>query len=163
MARAARLVLGPDAFAAGARAAAGSIDKYLDCASSSVQKTVRRCQLKPTSAAFARHFGRKVEGATMNVHYQGDVVNMFVEYAAGVSFEQVYGDVKSELGPETKFEAWADDARLYQDLIWISSDQLAEVSISRTVKGAPGGKTRIFVSSIKGSRPIHPDDLQGKD
>jgi len=152
-ARVARLRVGSSEIAVGVKAPAD----VLACRSGRVQHTVRRCELAAAALAAARCLDHRVKAATLNVHFQGEVVNMSVEFEPGVGFDLLLGDLRAALGAEPRVEYWADDDHLYASYIWVDGD--AEIEITKTVKGsAPEGGVRAYVSSLKGNRPLSPDD-----
>ena len=139
----------------------GAADKaalaQLDCAASTVQHTIRRCRLNAAVASSASSLGRHVESAAVTVHFQGEIVNMSVEFSAETNVDEVLNQLKSAFGREPRIQNWADDAHLFASYIWV--DQETEVEITKTVKGDAGdGKVRMYVSSLLGGRPISPDD-----
>jgi hypothetical protein len=133
-------------------------ETQLDCAASAVQHTIRRCKLNASVASFAISLGRHVESVALTVHYQGEIVNMSVEFSAGNDVDDVLSQLKSAFGQEPRVQYWADDAHLFASYIWV--DQETEVEVTKTVKGDAGdGKVRMYASSLLGGRPISPDDL----
>lgn len=151
----ARVVVSGQNLVAGAANAAA--DASLDCAAPTVQRTIRRCKLSPAVAAFATCLGRRVDGVTLNIHFQGDLINMFVEFASGNGVDAVLGQLKSAFGKEPRIQYWADDSHLYASYIWIDGE--AEVEVTKVVKGDAGdGKVRMYVSSLLAGRPLNPDD-----
>ncbi len=137
-----------------AGAPVGSAREQLDCSASKVQSTISRCALKPASAPFSRILGRAVAAVTLNLHFQGDVVNMSVELS-GVAPDALLGELKSQLTGEPRVEYWADDEHLFASYIWV--DGKTEVELTLAVKG-PAGKTILYVSSLAGNRPPNPAD-----
>lgn len=153
MARSARVAIGPDQLVIGEKLASAA--QYLDCAKSSVQHTIRKCTLKPAWIQAASSVGLRIEEATLNIHFQGDVINMAVEY--GASFDAVFNAYKAALPGTPKITYWADDGHLYASYIWIAGN--TEVEITKTVKGSPGdGRTRVYIASISVERPLSPED-----
>lgn len=151
----ARVVVSGQNLVAGA--ANPAADSALDCAAPTVQRTIRRCKISPTAAAFATCLGRRVDGVTLNIHFEGDLVNMFVEFASGSGVDAVLAQLKSAFGREPSVQYWADDSHLYASYIWI--DGVAEVEVTKVVKGDAGdGKVRMYVSSLLAGRPMSPDD-----
>jgi hypothetical protein len=136
-------------------------DRRLDCAASAVQHTVLRCQIAAAAVSSASSLGRRVDGVTLNVHFQGQIINMSVEFSAGNDIDDVLGQLKTAFAQEPKVQYWADDAHLFASYIWV--DQEAEVEVTRTVKGGAGdGKVRMYVSSLLGGLPMSPDDAPQK-
>jgi hypothetical protein len=132
----------------------------LDCAADTVQHTVRRCRLKEAAAASASCLGRTLDGATFNIHFQGEIVNMSATFPSGTSPDDVLSQLRAVLGGRPKLEYWADDAHLYASYIWVDGE--TEVELTQTVKGDPGdGKARLYVSSLRGDRPLNPIDAPG--
>ena len=131
----------------------------LDCAPSTVQHTVRRCKLNAAVAPFADSLGRHADNVAFTVHFQGEIINMSIEFASSV--DEILDRLKADFGQEPKIQYWADDAHLFASYIWV--DQETEVEVTKTVKGDAGdGKTRMYVSSLLGGLPIHPDDVPKK-
>ena len=98
-----------------------------------------------------------MDGVSLNVHFQGRIVNMSVEFSGASDVEAVLGQLKELFGAEPKIQYWADDAHLYASSIWVDGE--AEVEVTRIVKGDAGdGKVRMYVSSLLGGLPISPDD-----
>jgi hypothetical protein len=131
----------------------------LDCQASPVQSTVQFCSLKPAVATFAKCLGRSVAGVTLNLHFQGEIVNMAIELAGGASADAVIAQLTSLFGRAPTLSPWADKDHLYASHIWVDAD--GEVEITKTVKGPDDGKVRLYVSSFAG-RAINPDDLPKK-
>jgi hypothetical protein len=159
LARETRVVISGDSLAVGA--ADKAAEGRLDCAASTTQHTVLRCKVPGSVVPFAGSLGRSVDAVTLNVHFQGQVLNMSVEFSAGSDVEAVLGQLKSAFGREPKIQYWADDSHLYASYIWV--DDEAEVEVTKTVKGAAGdGKVRMYVSSLLGGLPLSPDDAPKK-
>jgi len=130
----------------------------LDCAASTVQHTIRRCKLNASVAPFASSLGRRIESPSFTVHFQGQIVNMSVQFASGTGVDEVLNQLKTAIGREPKVQYWADDAHLFASYIWV--DQETEIEITKTVVGDAGdGKVRLYASSLLGGLPISPDDL----
>lgn len=154
LAKAVAVAAAGKALAAGA-ATPGELG-LLDCAPNTVQHTILRCKLKAAELPFAACLGRALDGATFNVHFQGEIVNMSVEFASGASPADVLSQLRGLLGAP-KREYWADDAHLFASYIWVDGE--AEVELTETVKGDAGdGKARLYVSSLTGGRPLSPQD-----
>jgi hypothetical protein len=117
---------------------------------------VKRCSLKPDALSRATAFGRAVKSATLNLHFQGAVLNMSVEFDAAP--ETLIADARAAFGRAPKVQYWADDAHLYEASIWIDEADQAEVEIDRAIKGAKDSGARVYLSSLAGGRPLHPDD-----
>ncbi len=159
LAREARVLVSGESLSVGS--SAGAARRSLDCAESTVQHTILRCQVPPAAVSFASSLGRGVESVTLNVHFQGRIINMSVEFASGNDVEAVLRQLQSALGAEPKVQYWADDAHLYASSIWV--DGATEVEVTKTVKGAAGdGKVRMYVSSLLGGLPLSPDDAPPK-
>lgn len=155
LASAAKLSVGMSEFSAGRKA--GKTEALFDCPPDGVQHTVLRCALKPEAAKNAFSFGKQVEEAKLNVHFEGDIVNMSVTYAASLDFDSLLSTYKSALSANPKVEYWADGARLYASYIWI--DDKTEVEITRTLKGPVSDKrVTAYVASLSGNRPLSPQD-----
>lgn len=157
LAEAAKISLGLEALVVGQKA--GAAQAKLSCKDSKVQRTVKKCEVKPEALASARSLGNALEKATLVEHFQGDVVSYSVVYAPGLSFSFVLGLYKSAIGEEPKIEYWADDDHLYASYIWVDGE--AEVELTDALKGgkAPGGVTA-YVASLTRNRPLSPDDAK---
>ncbi|MBI4054504.1 MAG: GIY-YIG nuclease family protein [Elusimicrobia bacterium] len=131
-------------------------DRYLDCPESSVQHTIRRCQLKERWVSSASSLGHAIKKVTLNMHFQGTIVNMGIEYAPGVAADLLIHECKTLFAREPKIEYWADEAHLYASYIWIDED--TEVEISKTIRGGSDGEAKLYVSNLSGNRPLHPKD-----
>jgi hypothetical protein len=155
LAEAARVQVGLDEIVIGRTL--GAALSRLDCKDSAVQHTVRKCALKPAALALARSLGNPVAKLSLVRHFQGEAVNMSVQYADGLSFDFVLSLYKTAIGSEPKIEYWADDGHLYASYIWV--DEGSEVELTDTIKGSklPGGVT-VYVSSLTRNRPLSPDD-----
>jgi hypothetical protein len=156
VARAARVKAGLAEIVVGGKI--GAAESKLDCAPSKVQRTVKKCVVKSGELASTRSLGNGVAKVALNVHFQGDVVNLSVAYGPGLSFDFILGLYKAAIGSDPKVEYWADDDHLYASYIWVDGD--AEVELTNTVKGekAAGGVTA-YVSSLTRNRALSPDDL----
>lgn len=155
LAYAAKLSVGMSEFSVGHKA--GKTEKLFDFPPDGIQHTVARCALKPEAAKNAFSFGNQVEEARMNVHFQGDIINMSITYAASVDFAALLKAMNASLSSPTKTEYWTDGAHLYESSIWI--DEKTEIEISRAIKGAVSDKrVTVFISSLSGNRPLSPED-----
>lgn len=155
LAREARVTLSGESLQVGAADAAANA--RLACEPSAAQHTILRCKVAPAAVSFASCLGRRVDAVTLNLHFQGKIVNMSVEFAAGSDADAVLAQLKGALGSEPKLQYWADDAHLYASYIWVDGE--AEIELTKTVKGPAGdGKTRLYVSSLLGGLPLSPDD-----
>lgn len=159
LARAARLTV------SGESVMVGVVDKAaqqrLECAPSTAQHTIIRCKIPAVAVSFASCLGRRVEGATLNVHFQGQPINMSVEFSAGTSVENLLSQLRTAFGLEPKIQYWADDAHLYASYIWVDGE--AEIEVTKTLKGDAGdGKVQMYVSSLTGGLPLSPDDAPSK-
>jgi hypothetical protein len=102
-----------------------------------------------------------VDAVSLNLHFQGQVINMSVEFASGNDVDGVLGQLTSAFGLPPKIQYWADDAHLYASYIWVDGE--AEVEVTKVVKGDAGdGKVRMYVSSLLGGLPMSPDDAPQK-
>lgn len=157
LAESARVQVGLDEIVIGRKL--GAAVSRLDCKDSAVQHTVRKCALKPAALASAKAVGNAVAKLTLVQHFQGEAVNMSVQFADGLSFAFLLDRYKSAIGSEPKIEYWADDDHLYASYIWV--DEGSEVELTDTIKGAkfPGGVT-VYVSSLTRNRPLSPDDAR---
>lgn len=137
---------------------AGEAMRYFDCPASAAQCTVLRCRLTPEGAAAASALGFPVAGATLNVHFQGDVQNMAIDFG-GLDAGALLARLRSALAPrEPTLQHWADDERLYESSIWVEDG--AEAEVTRTLRGEGGaGGARLYASSLAGGRPVCPGDL----
>jgi hypothetical protein len=157
LAQAARLNLRSGALAVGFQA--GAAEPALDCRDSTVQHTIRRCRLKAAEAGVATSLGHPVKNATLNLHFQGDVLNMSLEFERAIGFERLLADCTSAAGFAPKVQYWADDGHLYASYIWVDGD--AELELARTIKGADDGSSlRVYLSSLSGGRPLSPQDAR---
>jgi hypothetical protein len=130
----------------------------LDCPESKGQKTIKRCTIGEKALKTATSQGNALEKVKINVHYQGESVNMAVIYASNLTFDFILGLYKTAMGEDPKVEYWSDDQdNLYGSYIWVDGD--AEVEMTQTVVGTPGtGGVTVFVSSLKRGRPLNPAD-----
>jgi hypothetical protein len=155
-ARAARVTISGEPLTVGA--ANRAAERFLNCSASAVQHTIRSCKSVAPEGAFASSLGRRVDGVTLNLHFQGKIVNMSIEFAAGNDADAVLSQLKKELGEEPKVQYWADPAHLFASYIWV--DGKTEIEVTKTVKGDAGdGKVRMYVSTLLGGLPINPEDL----
>jgi hypothetical protein len=155
-AKAAQVKLGAAAITIGADASKSAA--HLECGESKVQKTIRRCKLAEASRPFAAFLGRSVEAVTATLHWQGEAVNMSIELGKDSDVDAVLAQLEGLLGKKPGVQYWADDAHLFASYIWVDGE--TEVELTKTVKGDKGdGKVRLYVASIVGGRPAHPDDL----
>lgn len=154
LAAAARLNVGAEQLVVGQTANAG----LLDCKASAVQHTIKRCALKPALAATASSVGRRIKSAAVTLNFQDTVINMSLEFDAGLGADLLTGDYAAAIGSAPKTQYWADDDHLYASSIWIDGE--TEVEISRTVKGASDGAARAFVSRLAGNPLLSPDDAR---
>lgn len=154
LARAASVALSGESFAVGA--GGPEAVKRLDCAPSTVQRTILRCKVPAAAASFAACLGWRIDSAALNVHYQGRVLNMSVEFADSGA-DALLSQLRGVIGSAPKVQYWADDAHLYASYIWVDGE--AEIEVTKTLKGPVGdGKTRLYVSSLSGDLPLNPDD-----
>ncbi|MFI5361410.1 MAG: hypothetical protein ACHQ49_05530 [Elusimicrobiota bacterium] len=151
---AARLTLSGEDLAVGA--ADKAANGRLDCAAGTVQRTVLRCKPNAAVTPFASCLGRRVESAAVTLHFQGEVVNMSVEFSAGNGVDDVLNQLRSTLGAEPKVQYWADDAYLFASYIWV--DQETEIEVTKTLKGSGDGKVRLYASTLLGGLPLSTDD-----
>ncbi|MDE1977517.1 MAG: hypothetical protein KGI84_09715 [Elusimicrobia bacterium] len=136
-------------------------DARLDCANSSIQHTILRCTLPQSLVSQASSLGRSVQSVTLNLHYQGKILDMSIQFAnAGAN--EVIRQLESELGEKPVVQYWADSSHLYASSIWV--DGKTEVEVSRTIKGSDDGSgARLYVSTLLGGLPLNPADaLQGR-
>ena len=159
LARAARVTVSGEALTVGVADKASQ--RQLDCAASTAQHTILRCKVPAAAVSFAGALGRRVDGVSLNLHYQGRILNMSVAFSADSGVESVLGQLKTEFGREPKVQYWADDAHLYASYIWV--DEEAEVEVTKIAKGGDGdGKVRMYVSSLLGGLPLSPDDAPAR-
>ena len=159
LAREARLTVSGESVMVGV--ADKAAERRLECAPSTAQHTIIRCKVPAASVTFASCLGRRIDGATLNIHFQGQPINMSVEFSAGTSVEDVLSQLRTALGLEPKIQYWADDAHLYASYIWVDGE--AEIAVTKTLKGNAGdGKVRLYVSSLTGGLPLSPDDIPPK-
>ena len=131
-------------------------DARLDCANSSVQHTILRCTLPQPLASQASSLGRSVQSVTLNLHYQGEILDMSIAFA-NAGADGVIRQLESDLGKKPVVQYWADSSHLYASSIWV--DGKTEVEVSRTVKGSSdGGGARLYVSTLLGGLPLNPAD-----
>jgi hypothetical protein len=154
LATAARLNIGSESLVVGQKTTVA--DQLLDCKLSKVQHTIRQCVLKPALAASTWSAGHRVKGASVTLNFQGDVINMSVEYEPGLGADVLIADYSTAIGANPKTQYWADEDHLYASSIWIDAD--TEVEISRAIKGASDGSARAFVSRLSGNPLLSPDD-----
>jgi hypothetical protein len=153
----ARVSVQGETLMAGAAADAAAQGR-LDCAAATVQHTVRSCRLAAAALPSATCLGRRVDGVNLNVHFQGRVINMSVEFSAGTGADDVLSQLTAAFGRAPTVQYWADAGHLYSSSIWV--DGRSEVELTKTVRGDAGdGKVRLYVSSLLGGLPISPDDL----
>jgi len=160
LARAARVVIPGGVLEVGA--ADKAADAELDCAHSAVQHTILRCTLPDSLISQAVVLGRRVKSVTLNVHFQGEILDMSVAFADGSGAESIIGELKSQLSKKPIVQYWADDSHLYASTIWV--DGKTEIEVTRTVKGAQDQDgARMYVSSLLGGLPLNPADApQGR-
>jgi hypothetical protein len=159
LAREARVTVSGESLTVGT--ADKSFQRRLDCAASTAQHTILRCKVPAAAVLLASSLGRRVDDVSLNLHFQGRIINMAVEFSAGNDVQAVTDQLKAAFGLEPKVQYWADDAHLYASYIWVDGE--AEVEVTKTVKGAAGdGKVRMYVSSLLGGLPISPDDSPQK-
>src|SRR5271154_1907174 len=85
VARAAAVKVGLAEIAVGGKI--GAAQAKLECSPSKVQHTVKKCVVKTAELTSTKSLGNSVDKVTLNVHFEGDVVNMSVAYAPGLSFD----------------------------------------------------------------------------
>ncbi|HVC09765.1 MAG TPA: hypothetical protein VNH15_07500 [Elusimicrobiota bacterium] len=160
LAYAARVVTPGGALEVGA--ADKAADAELDCARSAVQRTILRCALPGSLVSQAAVLGRRVKSVTLNVHFQGEILDMSVAFADGSGAESVIGQLESEISKKPVVQYWADDSHLFASTIWV--DGKTEIEVTRTIKGAADeGGARMYVSSLLGGLPLNPADApQGR-
>ncbi len=131
--------------------------KQLECATSSVQRTIVKCKVPAPVISFTTCLGRHVDSVLLNNHFSGQIINMSVEFSADNNVDSLLTQLQATIGQQPKIQYWADDVHLYASYIWV--DGVAEIEVTKTVKGATGdGKVRLYTSSLLGGLPLNPDD-----
>jgi hypothetical protein len=139
-----------------------AVKKYFNCAENKAQSTIKSCTLKEETRGSVKSLDLDVHSAMINIHYKGDVINMFVDFVSA-SFDSVREKCLSKFGPQTKVEYWSDPSHLYGSYNWIDAKVMVEAGITKTIKGEalPNAKNGVYFSSMAGNRRLHENDRVG--
>lgn len=135
----------------------GNAEKTLNCLPEKIQHTIRQCHLKKEALSRALFMDAPIEKMNLSLHFQGDIVNMSIEYGADTSFDSLLETYKEKIYPNPKVDYWTDGDHLYASYIWI--DSTTEIELSRMIKGtSDSAPIRAYVSDLTGNRPLNPED-----